>query len=217
MDPKEKMALVVVVIFGLVVIGGFLVVPILDQITQPSAKTDRQTPGKRPPELRARTIMQGSMHEPEPAPPPPAAAPQVEDTYVRVTARTEIRTTAGGGELVGEALPGDVFEFGKEAGDWTGVTMFSAHYRYLRSANVTKTELPSLPALAVQQRVYRAMGQIEDQAIDDAMARYPTDLDDQLRYERLLNDQRKLKLFQREGVAPALASKITWEGAKARW
>lgn len=68
-----------------------------------------------------------------------------------------------------------------------------------------------------RRALFREIARVEDEAVDEAMERYPQDIDAQLGYERRLAETKKIKLAQQYGVDRAILDSVSLEGVVNRW
>jgi len=146
-----------------------------------------------------------------------ATAPQ----YLRVTTATARLHAAPSTQapVVASAALGDVFRISSSKGEWYAVVVASGEYRYLHRSTVVS--VPGVPALPESEAARRAAAlavvKAQDQATDEAIRRFPNDLNRQIDLERSLSDKLILDALHKHSIAPARYSELAVEAARKKW
>lgn len=152
-----------------------------------------------------------------------AAAPAAAQRCVEITAdRADIVTVPGGGQLVGQAQRGDVFELEGRHVNWYAIRMFSGGFRYVRSTDASPTDsLPPPAAEVTRRQAFRAVLQAEDRAREEADGQFPGNTGEEVGrniiLSRILEDRHKLATLRGHDLQPAHYEVLRLEGLTRGW
>ena len=143
------------------------------------------------------------------------------DEYIKiikdvVNIRFEPNTSS---TIIAKGKKGDVFELVESEGKWYSIYMFSGEKRYLfKSLSKKINDAPGLPkSTKIKIKVFRELKKSEHRATNQAVAKYPNDINKQIDFERLLDDRYKLIIFQKYAISPARYNKLAVEGIENGW
>lgn len=141
-----------------------------------------------------------------------------QDKFVQITVEeTRVRTApTSEGQFVVRAAKGDVFEWVATHDQWFEVYLSSGAARFLPDTAATLTmEVPPVPPSETERkRIAMAMVRAADRATCEALRRYPKEIEQQITYERLLQDRYQLRVFQDHGFPAARYDSLKMEGAR---
>ena len=142
------------------------------------------------------------------------------EEYIQFNSSANIRfSPSTNSSIITQGSEGNVFEMKDMQGDWYTITMFSGEYRYVyKSLCKTvefKIQLPSSESL--RKTVFMALLAAEDKAFEQSIAKYPTDFNRQIDYQRVLEDKYKLEAINKFNVQPPNYTKLIVEGVKNGW
>ncbi len=121
--------------------------------------------------------------------------------------------------VIAKGMKNDVFHLLEEKDEWFVIDMFTGEYRYVSKLNAKKVDTikPYSLELEVKMKAYKELVKVEDKANDEAMAKYPNNIDKEIEYARILEDRYKLAVFKKYSIMVPWQGDLIVEGAKNRW
>ena len=148
-----------------------------------------------------------------------------EDEYVEIIGnQINIRlSSATSSPIIAKGRKGDLFKLEGDEGKWYKISMFSGEIRYVHKSlmKAVRKEISLPDSESTRRSIFRGLLNAEDRAQAEADGRYPitnrASLDNNIDYDRILNDRYKLDVFHQFGVHSPIYTKILVEGVKKNW
>lgn len=142
--------------------------------------------------------------------------------FIQTTRRANIRAGAStNSTLVATSQRGDIFQLINETDKWYVIRVFSGSDRYLYKTLAEPAAYePSLPdTIETRREIFRAWGQADEEAKQEADRRYPpeSNLERNLQYLQLQLDRKKLDISHKYDLQPPDLRRIVLEGNLKGW
>lgn len=121
--------------------------------------------------------------------------------------------------VVAKGMKNDVFQLLEEKDEWFLIDMFTGEYRYVPklSAKVISSIDPYSFSIETKIKAFKEALAAEDKASNEALNKYPNDLNKQIDYSRILDDRYKLLVFRKYSIPAPWGKKLFLEGINNKW